>query len=92
MKYKSITSVCAALCTFFAVAFVSAPDVFTSNMFPSAEGLALDLSRQQLCWRAYNKAGVADENHERIKRFGDLDDWTVSALYPINDYKNTQRR
>ncbi len=43
MKYKSITSVCAALSTFFAVAFVSAPDVFTSNMFPSAEGLALEV-------------------------------------------------
>ena len=43
MKYKSITSVCAALSTFFAVAFVSAPDVFTYNMFPSAEGLALEV-------------------------------------------------
>jgi hypothetical protein len=43
MKYKSITSVCAALSTFFAVAFISAPDVFTFNMFPNAEGLALEV-------------------------------------------------
>jgi len=43
MKYKSIVSACAALSTFFAVAFVLAPDVFTYNMFPSAEGLALEV-------------------------------------------------
>ena len=43
MKYKSIVSACAALSSFFAVAFVSAPDVFTFNLFPSAEGLALEV-------------------------------------------------
>jgi len=43
MKYKSIVSACAALSSFFAVAFVSAPDVFTFNLFPSEEGRALEV-------------------------------------------------
>ena len=43
MKFKSITFICSGLAALFAVAFVAAPDVFTFNMHPGAEGLALEV-------------------------------------------------
>ena len=43
MKYKSINFVCSGLAALIAVAFVAAPDVFTFNMHPGADGLALEV-------------------------------------------------
>jgi hypothetical protein len=41
MKFKSVISISAAIPAWFAVAYASAPDVFTLTLFPSTDGLAL---------------------------------------------------